>query len=308
LELATKGGETGETLGSAERDLMLATQWRQRMRQFTTGRAASGRRRRAQRQTFSFNAPAEVLEGRQLLTGGVALGTPYLAWVTSPSNAIAGHGLSSFTVDVMINKKIENSPVSVIDTAYNGLYFITANGPGVLDSPSDSTKLTPNEPIECFVLIDNGVGTYLAKYDLAALDVAGTYTLTATSPASTVLNNPGIQGSAVSAKFTVTPDTATDHLVFAPAFAFAGFPTSLSVSVEDQFGNVDTNVSNVQLNLIAIPGTTSTATLVNGQATFNNVLFTSAGQDVVVAIGFGGPNGVLVGAAIVPVVAPTNNN
>ena len=286
---------------------MLTTQWRQRMRRFTTGRAASVRRRRARRLPFSFNAPAEVLEGRQLLTGGVALGTPYLAWVTQPSNAIAGHGLSSFTVDVMINRKVENTVVSTIDTAYNGAYFLTANGPGVLDNPAN-LPVAANLPIVIWgVNISNGIGKYLSRFDIAAIDAAGTYTLTATSPAGYAgLDNPGIQGSAVSAKFTVTPDTATDHLVFAPAFAFALFPTSLSVSVEDQFGNVDTNVSNVQLNLVAIPGTTSTATLVNGQATFNNVIFTSAGQDAAVAIGFGGPNGVLVGAEIVTVVGLNN--
>jgi hypothetical protein len=265
------------------------------------------RRRRARRLPFSFNAPAEVLEGRQLLTGGVALGTPYLAWVTPPSNAIAGHGLSSFTVDVMVNRKVENTIISAIDTAYNGFYFITANGPGVLDFPANSPN-GANEPLVVFGgTLVKGVGQYPARADLAAIDMAGTYTLTATSPAGYAgTDNPGIVGSAVSAKFTVTPDTATDHLVFAPAFAFAGFPTSLSVSVEDQFGNVDTSVSNVQLNLVAIPGTTATATLVNGQATFNNVVFTSAGQDAAIAIGFGGPNGVLVGAAIIPVVGLNN--
>jgi hypothetical protein len=286
---------------------MLTTQWRQRMRRFTTGRAASGRRRRAQRLPFSFNAPAEVLEGRQLLTGGVALGTPYLAWVTQPSNAIAGHGLSSFTVDVMINRKVENTTISVIDTAYNGFYFVTANGPGVLDSPANQ-PVDANLPLVIFGgTLVKGVGQYPARADIAAIDMAGTYTLTATSPADYAgTDNPGIVGSAVSAKFTVTPDTATDHLVFAPAFAFAEFPTNLTVSVEDQFGYVDSNVSNVQLNLVAIPGTTSTATLLNGQATFNNVIFTSAGQDVVIAYGFGGPNGVLVGDEIVPVVALTN--
>jgi hypothetical protein len=285
---------------------MLTTQWRQRMRRLTTGRAPGGRRRRVQRQLFAFNAPAEVLEGRQLLTGGVALGTPYLAWVTQPGNAIAGHGLSSFTVDVMINRKVENTTISAIDTAYNGAYLLTANGPGVVVGPANA-PVNANVPISWGVLISDGIGKYLSRFDIAAIDVAGIYTLTATSPADPP-DNPGIVGSAVSAKFTVTPDTATDHLVFAPAFAFAGFPTSLTVSVEDQFGNVDTSVSNVQVNLVAIPGTTATATFVNGQATFNNVIFTSAGQDAAVAIGFGGPNGVLVGAEIVPVVALTKGN
>jgi hypothetical protein len=260
------------------------------------------RRRRAQRQSFSFNAAAEVLEGRQLLTVG---GVPYLQFVQQPTNAIAGHGLSSFTVDVMIQVKDQSHPI--VDTAYNGFYFLTANGPGVLNFPANS-PVGANLPIGIWgVGIVKGVGQYPARADIAAIDMAGTYTLTATSPAGYgSTDNPGILGSAVSAKFTVTPDTATDHLVFSPAFAFAEFPTNLTVSVEDQFGNVDTNVSNVQLNLVAIPGTTATATLVNGEATFNNVIFTSAGQDVVIAYGFGGPNGVLVGDEIVPVVALTN--
>jgi hypothetical protein len=278
---------------------MLTTQWRQRLRRFTTGRPASARRRRVQRQPFSLNAAAEVLESRELLTGGIAAGIPYLQWVQQPTNAIAGHALSSFTVDVMIQPKEAIAPR--IDTAYTGFYLLTGNGPGPLVFPGNASN-PPNPPLtQLSVYINQGVGTSHAQFDLAAFDVAGTYTLTATSPAEPGINA-GIPGSAVSAKFTVTPDTATDHLVFVNLVSpIAAFPTSVTAEVVDQFGNIDTNVSNVPLTLWALPGTTTQATLEDGKATFNDVIFTSAGTDTLVAFGVGGPTGVLFAATNVNV-------
>jgi hypothetical protein len=248
------------------------------------------------RQPPSLNVPAEILENRELLTGG-----PYLQFVQQPANAIAGHGLSAFTVDAMVQPKGAKSPQ--IDTAYSGAYLLTANGPGVLVEPANAPSL-PNQPLAAFgVNIVKGVGTYLARYDLAALDVAGTYTLTATSPPVQGFN-PGIPGRATSAQFTVTPDAATDHLVFVNlATPIVDFPTSVTVEVVDQFGNIDKNVSNVALTLLAIPGTTATATLEDGEATFNDVIFTSAGTDALLAIGVGGPNGALVGVTNVTVTS-----
>jgi hypothetical protein len=263
----------------------------------------SPKRRRTHRQALLFNPPAEiseVLEDRLLLTVTPA-GTPFAVFAVQPSNAEAGHALS-FTLDVMIQPK--GSKSAIIDTAFSGGYFVTPTQPGVyFASTYNSTIFPPNTPIAGAVVgIVKGVGPILPN--IAAIDQTGTYTLTA----SEILGAPpeGVLPNIVSKPFTITPFTATDHLVFAPAFAFAGFPTRLSVSVEDQYRNVDTNVSNVQLSLLTFPGTPATATLVNGQATFNNVVFTSAGQDVVLAIGFGGPNGVLVGYEIVPVVALNN--
>jgi len=48
---------------------------------------------------------------------------------------------------------------------------LTANGPGVIVAPSNSTVLPPNQPVGFFVGIVNGVGKYLARFDNAALDV-----------------------------------------------------------------------------------------------------------------------------------------
>jgi hypothetical protein len=53
------------------------------------------------------------------------------------------------------------------------------------------------------------------------------------------------------------------------------------------------------VTLLAVPGTTSTATLNDGEATFNGVFVAGAGQDVLLANTFGGPNGLLFGFDVV---------
>jgi hypothetical protein len=282
---------------------MLTTQWRRGLRRFTTGRPASVRRRRGHRQPLALNAPAEVLESRQLLTGG-----PFLQFVQQPSNAIAGHGLSSFTVDVMVPVTVGKTTTSEVDTSFPFTgYTVVANGPGVLVVPANSTTEPPNAPVGIAVDIIHGVGEYLQSWNFIALDVAGTYTLTAYTPAGE--GYPAVAGKAVSNTFTVSPDTATDHLVFVGVgLPVADFPTSVTVAVEDQFGNIDKSVSNVQVTLLALPGTTSTATLEQGEATFNDVYFFSAGSDQLFAFGIGGPNGVLVGDTNVNVLTPLLNS
>jgi hypothetical protein len=76
-----------------------------------------------------------------------------------------------------------------------------------------------------------------------AIDKADTYTLTATIP--TEPNNPGVPGNAVSNKFTISPEMSTDYLVFLnlPNTVPAGASFSVTVTVEDQFGNVDKAIS-----------------------------------------------------------------
>jgi hypothetical protein len=278
---------------------MFTTKWRGRVWPFSKNLETSTRRRRARQRPVAFNTAAEILECRELLTG-----TPYLAWVQQPGNAIAGHGLSSFTLDVMISTTTKLGVQIQVDTAYTGLYTLSANGPGVLVGPANSS-FYPNAPLDVVAVdIVKGVGIYESSWNLAALDVAGTYTLSATAPPDPITGAPGVAESAVSAKFNVTPDTATDHLVFVnpPTPGIAALPTNITVAVEDQFGNIDKSVSNVQLTLVETAGTPATATLTNGEATFDNVIFTAAGSDELIAFGTGGPNGFLFGDTVITVL------
>jgi hypothetical protein len=276
---------------------MLNNQWKQWLRRISMNHPTSARRRMSRRRPVLFDAPAEVLESRQLLSG-----TPFLAFAVQPSNAIAGHGLS-FTVDVMIDVKNRFGTFAEIDTAYNGGFTGVPNGPqGQYDGPyNDIFTDEQNLPISFGILISRGVGK--VPSNTLALDTAGTYTVTVTAPVIPNLGAPGVPGSATSNPFTISPFTSTDHLVFLNVngsdVIFVGVPFSVTVAVEDQYGNIDTSISNVPVTLQAVPGTTSTATLNDGEATFNGVFVAGAGQDVLLANAVGGPNGYLFGFDVV---------
>ena len=285
---------------------MLATQLRRWLvRRIPITHAAAARRRAAQRRPEMLDGPAEVLEGRQLLT--VSVGQPYLAFAVEPSNAIAGHSLS-FTVDVMINERnrVTGRITSQVDAAFNGLCQVTPTQLGVyLNAPFNATGANgpPNAqlPAGALVSINDGVGPISAG--VAALDTVGTYTLTANE----VVFGQGMQiPSAVSSKFTISPFTATDHLVFVnpPSTASVGEPLSVTVAVEDEYGNIDTGVSHVPVNLLAIPGNLSTATLQAGKATFNDAFFVVGGEDILLAFASPPSGGPLVATDVVGVDGP----
>ena len=279
---------------------MLIAKMPESLKSILTNQSKRARRRTVRRQAALFDSPAEILEGRELLTAN----SVFLVFSTQPTNIIAGHDLK-FRVTAMETVTSDGRTVTQVDTGFTGTCSIVAIGPGTFDTPIDTTSPQgPNVPFPAVMQpFVNGVASNHAK--LTSIDVAGNYQLHAVA----IVTPPNITAAAVmSNTFIVSPFSATDRLVFlhAPTTAAVDRPFSVTVAAEDQFGNVDTSVSNVQLNLVAIPGTTSTTTLINGQATFNNVVFTSAGQDFVLAYGFGGPNGVLVGDEIVPVVALTN--
>jgi hypothetical protein len=305
---------------------MLKTQWHQWLTRIPMNRPARRQGRTTRRRLDTIQAAAEileVLENRLLLT-------PSLVFALQPGNATAGHGLSAFTVDV-VNSGLHRRGTSDIDTSYNGICLLTANGPGVLDEPADS-PVNPNVPLNIWwVGIFRGVGEYLARFDTAALDVAGTYTLTATSPAGIPVpifpggggptTNPGIAGSANSARFTVSADTASDHLVFlnGPYLIGAGVPFNVPVAVEDQFGNIDTSISKASAYLDVIGsgglGATYLAEFSAGQATFTDVTLPAAppstnpfSQDTLLGIGFAGPMGIVFGTTTAVVVSPTTGN
>ncbi len=233
------------------------------------------------RKTLLNCAPAEVLE---VLENRLLL-TPSLSFTVQPSNGIAGHELTSFTVDVF-QSGFDRHAVKV-DTSYTGEVFLAASGPGGFFSatipasqfPAPGTPLT-----EFFVEVNKGVGK-LNTANEVALELAGSYTLTATSPAGP--DNPGVAGSAVSKPFTIAVDKASDHLVFVnlPSNPLAGQPVSITVAVEDQFGNRDTSVSNQGCFLQGLTATDTSSAFVEGEAvfadgvvTFNNLDFQISGQ------------------------------
>jgi hypothetical protein len=308
---------------------MLKTQWRQWLNCIPMNHATSARRRTSHRRR-RMNEPAadvlEVLESRLLLT-------PTLAFAVQPSNGIAGHEFKSFTVDV-INSGLHRRGTSNLDTSYTGTYLVAVNGPGALVSSTVPVNpgIPPGAPLNVFfVSINHGVGI-CPSGNFVALDVAGTYTLTVTSPAGSSdggVTNPGVPGNAVSNSFTISPDRASDHLVFLPGpyqmrpggpyQVMAGVPFNVSVAVEDQFGNIDTSISQATASLDVLSnsglGATYMAEFSAGQATFTDVTLPAAppssnpySQDTLLGIAFAGPSGFLAGTTTAIVVSPTTGN
>ena len=160
---------------------------------------------------------------------------------------------------------------------------------------------------------------FLPSSNFVSLDVAGTYTMTVTSPPFP--GNPGVAGRVVSSSFTISPDTASDHLVFlgGPYLVGAGIPFNVPVAVEDQFGNIDTSISKSTAYLDVLSnsglGATYMAEFSAGQATFTDVTLPATppstnpfSQDTLLGIAFAGPSGFLVGSMSAVVVSPTTGN
>jgi hypothetical protein len=305
-----------------ETQMVLNNRLRQWLGRIPRNHATSARRRRTRRQAAILAPPADVLE---VLENRLLLSADFLRFAVQPSNGIAGHAFKSFTVDVMHTVRFKGAPITVVDRSYDGWFTVTANGPGVLVAstvPPAPGNIPPGTPLTFdFTTIHKGVGTYLASFDILALDVAGTYTLTVTSPAGTgpgyptVPVNPGVPGNAVSNPFNISVDTASDHLVFVnlPSTVLAGDPFSATVAVEDQFGNIDKTISNVPVYLGTTGGNTYMTQLSAGQATFTGVTLPAAppnldpfSQEFMGALGFGGPNGFVFGSTFITVVSPNS--
>lgn len=135
---------------------MFKTEWRQWLSYVPMNHPTSARRSTARRRKVVAESAAEVvevLENRAMLTTS-------LVFALQPGNAIAGHDLTSFTVDVVNSgRHVRGTPN--LDTSYTGLCFITANGPGVLVTPTYPTF--PNGPggvaLQNFeVFINGGIG------------------------------------------------------------------------------------------------------------------------------------------------------
>jgi hypothetical protein len=289
---------------------MFETQWRKLLRRIPMNHPTTKRQRTTRRLGALLAPPAEVVE---VLESRLLPSADFLAFAVQPSNAIAGHGLS-LTVDVMTTVRERARPV--IDTTYNGIATGVPTGPQAgFDFPFNFAVVPEqNMPISNWsVFIIHGVGKM--PPDFLALDTAGTYTITLTAPPVPDSGIPGVPGSVTSNPFTISPFTNTDHIVFlnVPSLVDANVPFNVTVAVEDQFGNIDTSVSNAPVILGATGGNVYMTQLSAGQATFTGVTLPAAppnpvlfSQDFLGVIGFGGPTGFVFGSAFVTVVSPNS--
>jgi uncharacterized repeat protein (TIGR03803 family) len=180
-------------------------------------------------------------------------GASKLIFIQEPSNVTAGSPISpSITVHV------EDQYGNVITSDSSNVTLSVNTGPGAIGGTDT-------------VAAANGI----AIFNNIKLDTAGTYTLAATDS--------GLSG-ADSSSFTVNPVGAS-QVVFnqQPSNAAAGsaIAPSITVDVEDQYGNVITSdSSNVTLSIHTGPGSiggTDTVAAANGIATFSNVILDTAG-------------------------------
>ena len=171
-----------------------------------------------------------------------------------PSNATAGVADSpSITVDV------EDPFGNIVTTDSSNVTLAVASGPG-----SASGTLT--------VAASSGIATF----SNVKLDTAGSYTLAASDGSLTPTTSSSFTVSAASASkvvYGVQPSNVTAGVADSP---------SITVDVEDQFGNiVTTDSSSVTLAVASGPGSLSgTVTMAasSGIATFNNVKLNTAGS------------------------------
>jgi uncharacterized repeat protein (TIGR03803 family) len=165
---------------------------------------------------------------------------------------------------------------------------------GVVDSPSivvdledPSNNLLTSDNSNVTLSVASGPGSIggtttvaasggVATFSNITFNTAGTYTLTASD---------GSYTPATSSSFTVSPAAAT-QVVYGqqPTTVSAGatITPSVTVKVEDQFGNVETSdSSNVTLSVHSGPGSlggTTTVAASSGVATFSNLSITTAGN------------------------------
>ncbi|MGA3068008.1 MAG: hypothetical protein ABSF29_14280, partial [Tepidisphaeraceae bacterium] len=177
-----------------------------------------------------------------------------VVYAQQPSNVMAGVADSpSIVVDV------EDQYGNIVTTDNSNVTVTVATGPGSLQG-----TLT--------VAASAGVATF----DNVNLDTAGSYTLTGTDDSLT---------SATSSSFTVNPAAAT-KLAFTqqPVNVQPGDAISpaVTVSVEDQYGNVvTTDSSDVAISLSSGPGPlggTLEATSSSGVATFSDLTLDQTGS------------------------------
>lgn len=173
-----------------------------------------------------------------------------LAYISGPQSVTAGQTISTVSVAV------EDQYGNVVTTDSSNVSLSIASGSGTLLGTTTANA-----------------SAGIATFSNLSITKADTYTLGAADT--------GVSG-ATSGSFTVNPDVAT-HLVFTtqPGSVTAGALGSISVSVEDQFGNVlTTDSSNVTMSIGSGNGNlggTQTVAAASGVATFTNLTITKSG-------------------------------
>jgi hypothetical protein len=185
----------------------------------------------------------------------------YLTFGVEPGNTTAGVAIGP-AVQVEVMDKYGN----LLTDDYSDRVSVTiATGPGSSALGSGTTAI-----------VNGGVATF----NYLVLDRAGTYALKESG-------NGGLKG-VNSGNFTISP-AAADHLGFGvqPGNTTAGMAIGPGVKVEifDQYDNLLTgdNADQVTLAVASGPGSfasgsTTTATVTDGVATFNNLVFDTAGN------------------------------
>ncbi|MGA3066468.1 MAG: S53 family peptidase [Tepidisphaeraceae bacterium] len=180
----------------------------------------------------------------------------HLVFVHGPGSATAGAAISP-----AVTVQVEDSMNNLVSTDTSNVTLAVNTGPGALGGT---------------VTVQASGG--IATFSNLILDTAGAYTLSATDSPDT---------GATSTSFDVSPAVA-EKLVFTtePANASAGAAlATVGVSIEDQFGNVETSDNSaVALSIDTGPaggaftsGSTTTVDASSGVAKFTNLVLDTAG-------------------------------
>jgi hypothetical protein len=247
---------------------------------------------------FSFSESGNLPAGLTLSSTGVLSGTPtsfgsFPITVTA-TDSKGGTGSQAYTLTIASNLHLVLSTPSGA-TAGNGFAFTvqvedSANNPASGFSGTVSFSTTdPQGKVPAPATMTGSFGVFLATlYKVAG----GPWTITATAGAMTV----------TSAPITVTPGPATRlGFVTQPVSTPTGDALPpVTVQVLDAYGNTITgdNTDTITLGIASGPGTftsasTTSATVQNGLATFNNLTLTVLGTytlSAVVPARYTGPN------------------
>jgi uncharacterized repeat protein (TIGR03803 family) len=180
-----------------------------------------------------------------------------LVFATEPASGIAGSTISAVVA-------VEDQYNNIVTTNSSAIALSINSGPGALGG-----TVTVNAT--------NGVATF----SNLMLNTVGGYTLSA---ADSTDNLSGF----TSTSFNITPSTAA-KLVYStqPAGAPAGAPFSAVVTIEDQFGNVESSDNSTVTLAANGPGTLSGTVGINaihGVVTFNNLILDTAGGYMLLAL------------------------
>lgn len=216
------------------------------------------------------------------VSNSFTISLPKLAFVQQPSNGTTGTAISP-----AISVAIEDQSGSVVTTD---------NSPVTLSLASGTGTVVGNLTVDA----QSGIATF----SNITLSQAGTYTLLATDGADT---------SATSTSFTITTTVTVppnmSHLVFVqqPSAVASGVAMTPPVTVEfqNQSGTLVSTSASVTLAVASGPGLvggTVTVPAINGIATFNSLVFATAGSYTLSVTSGGSSGATSIAFTVTPVV------